>query len=164
MGVLRHILSLVIVLLLQMLVFNNLHFLGICHPYIYILFLIALPIRIPQWIELLIGFGVGLIVDMFCGSPGVHTAACSFLAYLRPIFIRRTIQDAERISMTIDGLSIGFNEYVKLVVLYTILHHTLVFLIEAWSLAHFWFLLAKIIVSSLFTIALLLFYDRIKQL
>ncbi|MBQ5775032.1 MAG: rod shape-determining protein MreD [Paludibacteraceae bacterium] len=164
MGVLRHILSLVIVLLLQMLVFNNLHFLGICHPYIYILFLIALPIRIPQWIELLIGFGVGLIVDMFCGSPGVHTAACSFLAYLRPIFIRRTIQDAERISMTIDGLSIGFNEYVKLVVLYTILHHTLVFLIEAWSLAHFWLLLAKIIVSSLFTIALLLFYDRIKQL
>ena len=147
-----------------MLVFNNLHFLGICHPYIYILFLIALPIRIPQWIELLIGFGVGLIVDMFCGSPGVHTAACSFLAYLRPIFIRRTIQDAERISMTIDGLSIGFNEYVKLVVLYTILHHTLVFLIEAWSLAHFWLLLAKIIVSSLFTIALLLFYDRIKQL
>lgn len=164
MGGLRHILSLVIVLLLQMLVFNNLHFLGICHPYIYILFLIALPIRIPQWIELLIGFGVGLIVDMFCGSPGVHTAACSFLAYLRPIFIRRTIQDAERISMTIDGLSIGFNEYVKLVVLYTILHHTLVFLIEAWSLAHFWLLLAKIIVSSLFTIALLLFYDRIKQL
>lgn len=164
MGVLRHILSLVIVLLLQMLVFNNLHFLGICHPYIYILFLIALPIRIPQWIELLIGFGVGLIVDMFCGSPGVHTAACSFLAYLRPIFIKRTIQDAERISMTIDGLSIGFNEYVKLVVLYTILHHTLVFLIEAWSLAHFWLLLAKIIVSSLFTIALLLFYDRIKQL
>jgi rod shape-determining protein MreD len=164
MGVLRHILSLVIVLLLQMLVFNNLHFLGICHPYIYILFLIALPIRIPQWIELLIGFGVGLIVDMFCGSPGVHTAACSFLAYLRPIFIRRTIQDAERISMTIDGLSIGFNEYVKLVVLYTILHHTLVFLIEAWSLAHFWLLLAKIIISSLFTIALLLFYDRIKQL
>lgn len=164
MGVLRHILSLVIVLLLQMLVFNNLHFLGICHPYIYILFLIALPIRIPQWIELLIGFGVGLIVDMFCGSPGVHTAACSFLAYLRPIFIRRTIQDAERISMTIDGHSIGFNEYVKLVVLYTILHHTLVFLIEAWSLAHFWLLLAKIIVSSLFTIALLLFYDRIKQL
>lgn len=164
MGVLHHILSLVIVLLLQMLVFNNLHFLGICHPYIYILFLIALPIRIPQWIELLIGFGVGLIVDMFCGSPGVHTAACSFLAYLRPIFIRRTIQDAERISMTIDGLSIGFNEYVKLVVLYTILHHTLVFLIEAWSLAHFWLLLAKIIVSSLFTIALLLFYDRIKQL
>ena len=164
MGVLRHILSLVIVLLLQMLVFNNLHFLGICHPYIYILFLIALPIRIPQWIELLIGFGVGLIVDMFCGSPGVHTAACSFLAYLRPIFIRRTIQDAERISMTIDGLSIGFNEYVKLVVLYTILHHTLVFLIEAWNLAHFWLLLAKIIVSSLFTIALLLFYDRIKQL
>ena len=164
MGVLRHILSLVIVLLLQMLVFNNLHFLGICHPYIYILFLIALPIRIPQWIELLIGFGVGLIVDMFCGSPGVHTAACSFLAYLRPVFIRRTIQDAERISMTIDGLSIGFNEYVKLVVLYTILHHTLVFLIEAWSLAHFWLLLAKIIVSSLFTIALLLFYDRIKQL
>jgi rod shape-determining protein MreD len=164
MGVLRHILSLVIVLLLQMLVFNNLHFLGICHPYIYILFLIALPIRIPQWIELLIGFGVGLIVDMCCGSPGVHTAACSFLAYLRPIFIRRTIQDAERISMTIDGLSIGFNEYVKLVVLYTILHHTLVFLIEAWSLAHFWLLLAKIIVSSLFTIALLLFYDRIKQL
>ena len=154
----------IIVLLLQMLVFNNLHFLGICHPYIYILFLIALPIRIPQWIELLIGFGVGLIVDMFCGSPGVHTAACSFLAYLRPIFIRRTIQDAERISMTIDGLSIGFNEYVKLVVLYTILHHTLVFLIEAWSLAHFWLLLAKIIVSSLFTIALLLFYDRIKQL
>ena len=164
MGVLRHILSLVIVLLLQMLVFNNLHFLGICHPYIYILFLIALPIRIPQWIELLIGFGVGLIVDMFCGSPGVHTAACSFLAYLRPIFIRRTIQDAERISMTINGLSIGFNEYVKLVVLYTILHHTLVFLIEAWNLAHFWLLLAKIIVSSLFTIALLLFYDRIKQL
>ena len=164
MGFLLHILSLVIVLLLQMLVFSNLHFLGICHPYIYILFLISLPIRIPQWIELLIGFGVGLIADMLCGSPGVHAAACSILAYLRPIFIRRTIQDSERISMKIDGLSIGTNEYAKLVVLYTILHHTLVFTIEAWSFSHFWLLVSKILVSSLFTIAMLLFYDRIKQL
>lgn len=163
MQAIRNIFRLILCLLLQMLVFNKLHFLGVCHPFIYILFLFALPISVPRWAELILGGLVGLGMDMICSSPGVHMAACSMIAYLRPILLNSLTQDTERISQDISSASIGQTEYVKLVVLLTAIHHTIVFMLDAWSLAHPVMLFIQIISSVAVSLALIIGWDALRN-
>ena len=159
---LQNIGRLLVVVLLQVLLINNLHFLGLCNPCIYILFLFALPATLPRWTELLIGFALGLLMDMFCNSLGVHTIACTAIAYLRPILLANLLQDNDRITGSVCGMSIGMINYVKIVVILTLLHHTLLFTMAAFSFHNWWLTLLQILISSAVSIGIILLYDLFK--
>lgn len=159
MQVIRNILRFVLCILLQALLFNRLQFMGVFHPYIYILCLLALPVHIPRPVELLLGAATGLLMDVFCSSQGVHMAACSLISFLRPLLIRLLVQDSERISQDISSFSLGHGEYIKLICILIPIHHVLVFILDAWSLSHPLYLLAKIVCSTVVTILLLLWWD-----
>ncbi|MCQ2345441.1 MAG: rod shape-determining protein MreD [Paludibacteraceae bacterium] len=161
MRVITNIIRLLICLMLQILLFNRLHFLGICHPYIYILFLLAMPIKVPRWAEMLIAAAVGFTMDIVCSSSGVHLAACTLIGFIRPILISWMVQDSERIAQDISSATLGNTEYIRLVIIITFIHHGLIFLLDSWSLAHPFLLLSEIILSSLLTIVLLLGWDSV---
>ncbi|MBK6947346.1 MAG: hypothetical protein IPH16_04015 [Haliscomenobacter sp.] len=57
--------------------------------FVYPLFLLLLPQRTSLELLLLLGFGIGLFVDMFYDSWGVHASASVFLAFIRPGMLRR---------------------------------------------------------------------------
>ncbi len=59
------------------------------HILLYPLFIILLPLRTPQALVLLLAFAMGLAVDIFYDSPGVHAAACVFSGYLRGIVLHQ---------------------------------------------------------------------------
>ena len=62
----KQIVRYIVVMMLQVLLFDQLQLWGACHPYIYILCLLMLPITLPRSADLLIGAAVGLIMDIFC--------------------------------------------------------------------------------------------------
>lgn len=159
----RQIGRFVLLLLLQVLLINNLQFLGVCHPYIYILCLLMMPITLPRWADMLIGAFVGLVVDIFCNSLGVHIAACVLLMYVRPYLIDAYVSDRERLIGDIDTQSIGVPDFIKYIVILVLLHHTMVFFLTAWSFSHFWFTLLEIVVSSAVSIVLIIGYDLMKN-
>lgn len=82
----------VILILLQVLVLRRITFdwssFGFIHVLLYPLAILALPIRTPKWLVLILGVVTGLIVDMFYDSPGVHASALVFTAYMRTIVIK----------------------------------------------------------------------------
>ena len=80
----EHIIRFVVVYLLQILLVNNLHFMGVVDPCIYILALLVLPAELNKLWQLLIGFAAGFVMDIFCNSMGVHTLACTALMFARP--------------------------------------------------------------------------------
>ena len=84
----RNMLRFVVLILAQILIFNNIEINGYLTPYIYILFLILLPFETPGWVILLSGFFLGFIMDIFSETMGMHTAATTLAAYLRPIALR----------------------------------------------------------------------------
>ena len=61
-------------MVLQVLLINRLQLGGVCHPFIYILPLLTMPITLPRWADMLIGLAAGLLMDVFCNSLGVHAA------------------------------------------------------------------------------------------
>lgn len=152
-----------LLLLLQVLLINNLQFLGVCHPYIYIFSLLVMPITLPRWADMLIGGVVGLILDMFCNSLGVHIAACIMLMYVRTYLIGAYVSDRERLTDEIDVRSIGVVNFVKYTILLVLLHHTMVFFLTAWSVQHFWFTLLEVVVSSIVSILLIIGADLLRN-
>lgn len=160
----ENILRYITLFLLQILLISNLQLFGLCHPCIYIFFLLALPVSIPRWAELLIGFVCGCILDMFCNSPGVHAAACTLTAYLRPLIIRKLVPENERIIGTPNGRNFGRLTYTKYIILLTLIHHTTVCSLAAFSWHNWWLTLLQILISSVVSIGLILGYDILRDL
>ncbi len=146
-------------MLLQLLLLQNLYFLGIVHPCLYILFLLALPAELDRHWVIVIGFITGLIIDLFSHSLGVHTAACTFICFLRPYLIDRLVQEDERLVDTINSASLGWEAYIKYVSLMAVAHYTIVAFLEAFSFRHIGLTLLQIVLSALLTIALILGYE-----
>lgn len=160
---LENILRYLLLLILQVLLIDNLQFFGLCHPCVYLLFLLLLPVSLPRWAELLIGFATGFVMDLFCNTLGVHTAACTMVAYLRPLFIRKLVQENERIMGTPNSIVFGMGAYVKMVVLLTVIHHFMVFALATFSLHNWWLTLVQIVLSSAVCIAVFLGYDFLRN-
>ena len=53
----------------QVLVFNHINLGGFVNPYVYIIFVLMLPLDIPCWLALLSSFMMGLSVDIFTHTP-----------------------------------------------------------------------------------------------
>ena len=159
----REIKTLILVFLLQVLLFNHLQIGSWGFPMIYILFLLNLPVRIPRWAEMLIGVGIGLLMDVWYSSLGVHLAACVAVTFLRPILLNNMVQNIERIKDNVCSRTIGAREYTKCTVFLTLIHHFTVYLLEAWSLQNWWVILLQTAISSSMTLIIILGYDRLNN-
>lgn len=150
-------------MLLQLLLINNLHFMGVCNPCLYILFLIALPTELPNWAEMIIAALVGLMMDIAVNTPGVHMAACIALSYVRPKLLHNLIPDDDRLIGTLSTRTIDWAAYTRVVVTLTLLHHTILFVFVNFTFHAFWLTLIQIVVSSIVTIALILGREMVRN-
>ena len=158
----KFVLKSIIIILLQVTLFDRLQIQGWGYPMVYILLLLNLPIQLPRWAEILIGATVGVIIDVCNNSIGVHMATCTAFSFARPILLKHAIIDVERIKGEICSRSIGRAEYIKCAVILTMAHHLMVFTLEAWSLHNWWMLILQTIFSSLLTLIIVLGYDMLK--
>jgi len=150
-----------LVMLLQVLLFDQLQLLGVCHPYIYILCLLMMPITLPHSADMIIGAVVGMIMDIFCNSLGVHTASCIFIMFIRPYLIGAIVNDKDRLNEQITLRTLGMEPLLKYVVILVLAHHLMVFLLAAWSWSHIGFVAVETIVSSLITISIIIGYNAL---
>lgn len=74
----------VLLVILQEFVFDNINLGGVVNPYIYIMFIILLPLDTAGWMLLMLGFGAGATVDFMSGTAGLQTIASTWLAFVRP--------------------------------------------------------------------------------
>ena len=163
MNIIKEIGRLLLVFALQVLLFDHLHIGSLGIVMMYILFLINLPTRTPRWAEMLIGMGVGMMMDIWHSSLGIHMAACVALTFVRPILLTNAIQDIERIKDNLSIQNIGPAEYTKCAVLLTVLHHFIVFSLEMWSIHMWWMVLLQTLVSSAMTLCVILGYEYLKR-
>jgi rod shape-determining protein MreD len=165
-SILRFGLIFVLLMLLQLLLFNNIQFSGYVNPYVYIMFILLLPIEMPAWILLLLSFATGIIIDFFSGSPGMHSSATVLAGFVRP-YVLRVISPRDgydqksELSMTTYGFR-WFFTYTTLIVL---VHHTALFYLEVFRFTEFFRTMLRVLLSSLFSIIFILlieFYRREK--
>ena len=158
----KQIVQALVIVLLQVLLFDHLQIGGWGFPMVYVMILMNLPVQIPRWLEMLIGAVVGLVFDVWCSSLGVNMAACIAFSFLRPILLGNVLQDVERVKGEVCSRSIGRIEYVKCLVFLVLTHHLMVFALEAWSWSNWWMVLVQTLISSVVTILIIVGYDILK--
>ncbi len=151
MDFIKQISSFIILLLLQIIVFNNFMFMGYLNPYVYILFIIMLPMNYSRTAVLLLAFAMGACVDIFENSGGVHTAATVFLAFVRRPLLQLSTQKR---GIDFESLRIGklpFSSFAPYAMLAVFVHHFMLFLIESYQLSDIGHVFIRTLASSLFT-------------
>ena len=152
----------VAVMLLQVLLFDQLQLWGACHPYIYVLCLLMMPITLPHSIDMVIGAAVGIVMDVFCNSLGIHTAACILLMFIRPYMLGAIVSDKERLNEQISLHTIGMEALIKYTIILVLIHHLTVFTLAAWSWSHMGFVLLETLISSTITILIIIGYNALR--
>lgn len=160
--VLQNIFRFIFLVLVQVLVLNNVQFLGFINPYIYILFILSLPVLTPRWLSVILAFGLGITIDAFSNTMGMHAFAAVLIAFLRNGTVNLFIALDEGNSPTPSFYTFGVSDYVKYIVVLVFIHHATLFFLEAFTLMNFWFTLSKIILSSVVTILLILGIQSLK--
>lgn len=157
----RNIVRFIILLIVQVLVFNNFHFGNYIHFCVYVLFVLLLPFDIPHWKLILNGFLIGFAVDIFSGTPGLNAAATVFLAFVRPFIINITTRKSDledKNSPTITEM--GLQWFLVYGLLLLLLHNLIYFWLEAFNIKLLGLVLIETLLSaiiSLLTIILIMY-------
>jgi len=139
-------------ILIQVLILNQIQFSGFVNPFIYILFVMLLPHSMPKYLLLPLAFFLGLTVDVFSNSLGIHAAAATFIAYLRPALVR-IISTRDEEKNDYPGLKQnGFQWFLLYTIVMVFFHHLVLFFLEVFSFSGFFYTIFKVIISSIFSI------------
>lgn len=135
-SIVKHSIRFFVLLLTQVLVLNNVLFLGYINPYVYILFIMLLPFDTPRWILLILAFVLGICVDAFQDSMGLHAFSCVLIAYYRTPILHFLIPQLKSKKQT--NLEFSLQEFgLQRALIYTgsivFIHHFALFSLEAFQ-------------------------------
>lgn len=146
-----NILRFISLLTLQIVIFNNMTFLGFIMPLPYILFIILYPVNSNKPTLIISSFLLGLIMDLFSNSGGIHTTACLILAYYRPYLFKFAF------GVSYEYQTIKLNESItperfSFILLAVVIHHFTLFILEAFQVTFIFDILIRTLLSTIFTI------------
>lgn len=152
----------ILLVLVQVLLLNNVKIFGI-GAFLYVYFILVFPTSVPNKLFMPICFLLGLSVDMFLNTYGVNAAACTATAFFRPFIIKRTVQFEGIDSLDELTFKLLKRNYVVYSLILILLHHFLLFTLQAFSLNLIWLVLLETIFSTIFTFVLLMVVQMLKS-
>ena len=143
----------VLLLFFQVILFDQIGFLKYINPYPYILFILLYPVNGNKSGLILASFLLGLLMDMFSDSGGVHAASCITLAYFRPSFFKFSF------GLSYEYQTVKINdrltpERFSFLLISILTHHLVLFILEIFKFSFVFDILLRTLLSSLFTLLL----------
>jgi rod shape-determining protein MreD len=155
-NLLKYSLIFIVVVLLQVLVLNHILILRMISPFFYLIFLLLLPYDTPRAMLVLLGFMLGLSVDAFTNTLGVHTAVCVLIGFIRPGILNKISTRETRESVSAPRIStMSLNWFIGYTAIFVTIHHLLLFMLEAFTFHGFFFTLARAVLSGILSITLI---------
>ena len=148
----------VLYVLVQVMLFKQLVLFNTAFCFLYIAFILLLPLETNTLILMLVGFLLGICVDVFYDSLGLHALSLVLVAYLRNYWLGTVTPQGgydagEGLTLSANGLQWFMVYSVPLV----FIHHFVLFFAEAGGFGIFWFTMQKVMTSLIFTMVAILF-------
>lgn len=154
----------IFLLLLQLILFNNIQFSGYVNPYVYIMFILLLPVEMPAWLLLILSFFTGLIIDFFSGTPGMHASACLVAGFIRPYVLRITSpRDGYEPGALPSMMVYGFKWFLIYASIIIFIHHLALFYLEVFRFADFFRTMLRVILSSFFSLVFIFLMEYLRK-
>ncbi|HEY0244074.1 MAG TPA: rod shape-determining protein MreD [Mucilaginibacter sp.] len=152
-----NLLRFILLVFIQVFLLKNITLYNLSTPYLYILFILLLPFETPNLLLFPLAFILGLTIDAFYDTPGLHAAACVLLAFVRLLFISITVQKEGFDNEPEPTLSVmGFRWFFTYTLILTLFHHFFLFNLEVFRFSEIQYTLTRVVLSSLFTVILML--------
>lgn len=140
-----------VMLLRQLVLFNT----GFC--FLYVAFILLLPIETNPLGLMAIAFFLGFSVDIFYDSLGLHSLSLILVAYLRNYWLTTITPQGGYDAGQGPTLAVnGFQWFLVYSLPLVFIHHAVLFFTEAGGFGLFWFTLSKVMVSLTFTMTIML--------
>jgi hypothetical protein len=120
-----------VLLLVQVLILQNINVSTYINIFIYPMFILLLPVRTPHWLVIFLAFLLGLFIDIFYTTYGMHAAVSTFTAYLRGL-VMRIIQPrgGYTTDRTPNRRMLGDTWYIQYAALFLSIHILVLIIIE----------------------------------
>lgn len=162
MNLIKPIFRFVILVIIQVMILDHVLFLGYINPYLYLLFVIYLPINTSRAYVLILGFILGLSIDFFNNTGGIHAASTLFVAYIRPFLLKLSFG----LSYDYNTLKLNetnFKQQFLYVILMVFVHHLLMFSLEYFSTNYIAEILKNTLYTSIFSSIVIIIVLRLTQ-
>lgn len=127
-SIIVNFLRFIVLVFIQVFLLKNINVYNLSTPYLYILFILLLPFEVPNVLLFALAFILGITIDAFYDTPGLHAAACIVLAFVRILFISITVQKDGFDNEPEPTLSImGFRWFLTYSIVLTHVHQTVRF-------------------------------------
>ncbi len=153
------IIRFILLVFVQVLVLNQIEISGVLNgfvnPYLYVLFLLMLPININKILLLFLCFLTGFTIDIFSGTAGMHASACLVLGFLRPGFLNIIApREGYETTLKLNIAGMGTSTFLIYASVMIFAHHFVLFLVESFTFLNFFQLLLRVITCSISTLLL----------
>lgn len=155
--IIQHTFRFLFLVTIQVVILNHIQWSGYINPYVYLLFILMLPVEIPNWLLLLLSLLTGIIIDMFGNSGGIHAAATVLIGFARPGVLKLIApRDGYESETRLSPQVMGFNWFATYLTMMVLLHHSAYFFLEVFRFSEFFMTLLKVLINSAITIILIL--------
>lgn len=151
----RRIVTLLGLALLQILFLNRISLFGYVTPLFYIWMIARFDSSMKRSSVLLWSFSLGLIIDVFSGTPGLNAASATLLAMFQPGMIKLFVP-LDRHDVIVPGLASMGRPFIGYLLLITLLHHSVYFILRSIPLGDWQVLVVKVVLSSLLTFIMMI--------
>ncbi len=152
----RNTIGFIVLVLLQVLILNNVQFSGYINPMLYVLFLLLLPFDVSKSLLLILAFILGLAIDMFTNTMGMHAAASVFLGLMRPFILKFIEPRGGYEHEAFPSIKeFGLTWYLSYAGILVLLHHFALFFIEVFKFGEFLSTFYRVVLSTIFTLVLI---------
>lgn len=144
----NNILTFIGLILVQILVLDNIRLGCYVHLVVYVLFILQQPFKTPKTTLLLEGFLIGIVIDVFNGTPGLNAAATVLIAYLRPYIIdmmTRKSELDEKHEPTVEKK--GFSWFLVYSIIVLTIHNFTLFMLETFTFKLLGIVIVEVLVS-----------------
>lgn len=161
-NVLKEIGLAILLVLLQALVFNKISLFGIAVPLVFIYTIIKMPINLSVLWVLTLSFLLGLVVDIFSDTYGMHALSCTILAFMRTKILSLYLtHGGDNILEAPSIRSMGIWLYVRYSLTFVFLYCIVLYLVESMSFFNLPLLVLRIAGSTVLTFLLILSVDTL---
>lgn len=153
-----------VLFLLQVFVFNHVHIFGYATPMPYLYFLLILPSNTPHWLYVLLGFILGLLIDLFTNTPGIAAASLCLIGLLTPYLLTAfSPKDRDEEAFEPSHKSMEWTSFIHYVLVASLIHCLTFFTLEAFSFFDWQVLLINIAGSTLLTMLFIVAMELVRK-
>jgi rod shape-determining protein MreD len=164
--IVRQALLALLLIALQILVFDNLQLRGVLSTYvslsIYFFYLLILPIGMARTRLIIVAFALGFAIDIFSNMLGIHTAACVLVGFLRTHVLRMFNIGREKDKYIIPSTNtMGTLPFFYYTLILTFCFHFLLCSLEIFTFHKFYLTFVRIILSTLASTIIMMIFQAL---